>query len=518
VSGTTTRYPYDTVVRITDTIGGISWQASGVLISPDEVLTASHVVYSAGVGTASNIVVVPGYDEGTSPYGDYYGTSIHYMPIDDELDLISKAQSQYDYAVIHLSQPVAGAGYMGILPNYSGGLVTVTGYPAYVGGEQINSSQFVYVDPGYTLLDGTSIGQGSSGGPVWVEYDGGPHVVGLVSSSTIFGTGYNALITTAAVNQIEAWVSQDDASVPTGPNPELGAVADNFFGSGTSGVLFENASGQMATWDVHNGLATSASGLGALSAGWAVAGTGNFYGTGGTDILFANTNGTIAQWQVNAGRVTTVTNLGVMASGWTVAGTGDFYGNGTDDVLFRYSDGTIAQWKVQDGKTIGATAVGKTDDNWTIAATGKLTGADNTDDILFISNSGAVADWSVQNGAAVAGQSLGQTSAYWSIAGLGDFTGDGQNDILFRGQEGEIAMWLVNNGVVTGAQSIGTTDNLWQIAGLGDYNGDGISDILFRNTSTGNLAAWEMSGGRVAQVVNVGATTSDWQVAPHPMA
>ncbi|HET6607818.1 MAG TPA: trypsin-like peptidase domain-containing protein, partial [Rhodopila sp.] len=466
MSGTTTEYPYDTVVRITDTIGGISWQASGVLIAPDEVLTASHVVYSAGVGTASNIVVVPGYDYGTSPYGAYYGTSIHYLPVDDAGDLISQDQSQYDYAVIHLSQPVAGAGYMGLLPNYAGGLVSVTGYPAYVGGIQINSSQLVYRDPNYTLLDGTSIGPGSSGGPVWVEYDGGPYVVGLVSSSTIFGTGYNALITTAAFNQIEAWVRQDDASASTGPSPASSAVSDNFFDSGASGILFENASGQMAAWDVHNGLATSASGLGGLSAGWAVAGTGNFYGTGGTDILFANTNGDIAQWQVVAGRAITATNLGVMASGWTVAGTGDFYGNGTDDVLFRYSNGTIAQWKVQDGKTIGATTVGTTDDNWTIAATGKLTGADNTDDILFISNSGAVADWSIQNGAAVAGNSLGQTSAYWSIVGLGDFTGDGQNDILFRGQGGEIAMWLVNNGVVTGDQDIGRTDNSWQIAGL----------------------------------------------------
>ncbi len=44
-------YPYDTIVRITDTIGGQMWQGSGVLIAPDEVLTASHVVYIQGVGT-----------------------------------------------------------------------------------------------------------------------------------------------------------------------------------------------------------------------------------------------------------------------------------------------------------------------------------------------------------------------------------------------------------------------------------------------------------------------------------
>src|ERR1700751_5501396 len=79
----TSSYPYDTVVMITDTIGSQSWQGSGVLISPDEVLTASHVVYIQGVGTANNIVVTPGYNSGSSPYGSADGIYFHYFPIDD---------------------------------------------------------------------------------------------------------------------------------------------------------------------------------------------------------------------------------------------------------------------------------------------------------------------------------------------------------------------------------------------------------------------------------------------------
>ncbi len=62
-------YPYDTVVYITDVIGGQEWQGSGVLISPDEVLTASHVVYNSSYGTASDITVVPAYNEGAEPFG-----------------------------------------------------------------------------------------------------------------------------------------------------------------------------------------------------------------------------------------------------------------------------------------------------------------------------------------------------------------------------------------------------------------------------------------------------------------
>jgi V8-like Glu-specific endopeptidase len=223
----TSSYPYDTVVRITDTIGSQSWQGSGVLISPDEVLTASHVVYIQGVGTANNIVVTPGYDDGSSPYGSADGTYIHYFPVDEANRSITNEQSQYDYAVIHLSTPFTSAGYMGIESNFAGGSVNITGYPASAGGAQIDSTQSVIRDPNYSLLDGTALGEGSSGGPVWIESAGGPSVVGVVSSeSNTNSTGYNNLITTAEFNQIEAWVQQDDsASSPTPPPPPTPGVS-----------------------------------------------------------------------------------------------------------------------------------------------------------------------------------------------------------------------------------------------------------------------------------------------------
>ena len=161
----TSSYPSDTVVMITDTIGSQSWQGSGVLISPDEVLTASHVVYIQGVGTANNIVVTPGYNNGSSPYGSADGTYFHYFPIDDANRSITNQQSQYDYAVIHLSTPFTSAGYMGIAPNFAGGSVNITGYPSSAGGAQVDSTQKALPEiRTYTLLDGTALGEGSSGG------------------------------------------------------------------------------------------------------------------------------------------------------------------------------------------------------------------------------------------------------------------------------------------------------------------------------------------------------------------
>lgn len=203
-------YPYDTIVRITDTIGGQSYQGSGVLIAPNEVLTASHAVYIQGVGTATNIVVTPGYSNGSSPYGSATGISIHYSQIDDANGMITQQQSQNDYAVIHLATSFNLAGTMGIEPNFAGGLVNISGYPGTAGGAQFTSMQTVVTDPSFTLLDSTAIGEGSSGGPLWVETASGPEVVGLVSSeSEANSTGYNVLITTAVFNQIEAWVAQD---------------------------------------------------------------------------------------------------------------------------------------------------------------------------------------------------------------------------------------------------------------------------------------------------------------------
>jgi V8-like Glu-specific endopeptidase len=222
-------YPYDTIVRITDTINGQGYQGSGVLISPDEVLTASHVVYIDGQGSATNIVVTPGYNDGTSPYGSVAGTTFHYFDIDDLNRVITNQQSQFDYAVIHLATPFSSAGTMGISANFGGGTVDVSGYPASASGAQVDSVQTVTKDPTYTLLDGTAIGEGSSGGPVWGENSSGqPFVVGIISAEADAGTtGYYVQLTTADLNQIETWVAQDDNTAPPAAPGLIGDLTVN---------------------------------------------------------------------------------------------------------------------------------------------------------------------------------------------------------------------------------------------------------------------------------------------------
>lgn len=311
-------YPYDTIVFITDTSAGHSWQASGVLISPDEVLTASHVVYSQTYGVASNIIVSVGYDQGTATIGTAAAASIHYNRIQDAGDTITNQQSQFDYAVIHLARPFAGVGTMGLESNFPGGAVNVSGYPGVAAGQLLTSHQSVTLQPFLTILDGTSIGPGSSGGPVWITTSNGlPAVVGLASSSVggPGSEGFFTQISSAAFNQIEAWVAADDGigtgsgsgaplvGLDTSTGQPLTPVTTRYSGP-VAGLLQQyinitadslNITSTTPGWFIHSGGGNDAI---AVSSGTNVldGGTGSNFLTGGSgaDTFFADDRGATA--------------------------------------------------------------------------------------------------------------------------------------------------------------------------------------------------------------------------------
>jgi V8-like Glu-specific endopeptidase len=206
--------PLNGVVYITDTIGGEAAQASGVLIAPNLVLTAAHVVYQQGAGTATNIVVSPGYDQGIAPFGNAYALSYSYNPVADYDDEETLYASQSDYAVIELGTSFSGPTVFGLGTNYPGGVAYVSGYPAAAHGALESPAQNISLIPGTNILQGLALGPGSSGGPVWtLGVNGAPTVQGLVSTESD-GIGYNVQITASALNEIEGWVAQDEAPTP----------------------------------------------------------------------------------------------------------------------------------------------------------------------------------------------------------------------------------------------------------------------------------------------------------------
>ena len=211
------------VVRITETVDGAGWEGTGVLISPDEVLTANHLAYRSGNGghIATDIQVVPGYQSGAAPLGTYTGTVAHYSAVTNE-PIITYTDMQDDYAIIHLTTPVANATTLRLESDYAGGTVHITGYPLSANGSLIDSVQTVATDPSLTLYDSLPLGDGSSGSPVWhIGADGYASVVGVVSAvSADKNTAYSAKLTASDVAQINAWVAQDDPApvvVPSEP-------------------------------------------------------------------------------------------------------------------------------------------------------------------------------------------------------------------------------------------------------------------------------------------------------------
>src|SRR5260221_5160232 len=150
-----TDYPYRTVVSVYDVIGNQYFHASGVLVAPDEVLTASHVVWETGVGAASAIVVVPAEDGNIEPFGYEAATSFHYFPVNDAGGFISLDQTQSDFALIHLATPIGNTtGTMGIGSDFPGGFAHITGFPANLGSDVMyDRTATVTVDPHYTILD-----------------------------------------------------------------------------------------------------------------------------------------------------------------------------------------------------------------------------------------------------------------------------------------------------------------------------------------------------------------------------
>lgn len=208
----TRQFPYSAIVYVNMTFAGVRYRASGVMIAPDEVLTAAHVVYSTDSGLASNITVQPGYDNGSAPYGSANVTSFHYNTINDAGGRLTLDQVAKDFAVLHLDRSFL-VGTFGYDSAFNGGSVFASGYPSSAGTSQLNVVDVVSVNRTYNILTGIDTGAGSSGGPLWTNYNSKPSVVGLVSAGD-GTTGYDSELTASNVNLIKGWVAQDEPSNP----------------------------------------------------------------------------------------------------------------------------------------------------------------------------------------------------------------------------------------------------------------------------------------------------------------
>ena len=219
----TTTSPWSAVVRVISRFAdGSAVSGSGVVVGPNDVLTASHVVEDVRLGRATSVQILPGLTPTERPFGSSVAHAVDFLPIDRDGDnFLSTLDVANDVAILGLSQRIdVITGRFLIGPEYYAGPGThATGYPSRFGGsQQIDSTGTAAVQSqGLVATSDLQISAGNSGGPVWVETPNGPAVVGIVSTASYaFDVGGDRY------PLIRAWILGNDhliGGTPAGSEP-----------------------------------------------------------------------------------------------------------------------------------------------------------------------------------------------------------------------------------------------------------------------------------------------------------
>ncbi|MFN3459456.1 MAG: trypsin-like peptidase domain-containing protein [Oceanibaculum sp.] len=210
-------YPWRTIVYVRATFdtgdgGTQTYFGSGFMAGRNDVITASHLVYSGLYGEAIRVEVFPGKNGAYEPYGSYLAESWNYNEIDkDGGGTITDTEVRDDIALLSFSVPIGDVtGWMGLESNFLSGSLNVTGYPTR---SDLGVARMV-TDTAASQLDSVNdtvfvgyhdIRPGSSGSPVWYLHEGIPYAAAVVSTATwaanIGGPYYDALLYLMAANE-----------------------------------------------------------------------------------------------------------------------------------------------------------------------------------------------------------------------------------------------------------------------------------------------------------------------------
>ena len=134
----------------------------------------------------------------------------------------------------------------------------------------------------------------------------------------------------------------------------------DFDGDGKSDLLWRDAAGQIAIWEMDGANFLRGDTISFITADWSVAGTGDFDGDGRSDILWRNADGRVSIWEMNGLLVKDAATIYNPGTDWLVAGIADHDGDGRSDILWRHapvagSDTTELQVWTMHGMTVAAT-------------------------------------------------------------------------------------------------------------------------------------------------------------------
>ena len=183
--------PYRSVCLITcEWSNGTATRASGVVVGPNDVLTAHHVVYDATHGGyPTSVSIAPAAD--TTPYDAPLGSWTDVISIDTRSanwdaygnNLLGPDEAQYDLALLGLRSAIGTTtGVIEASPRGSDGTAMMVGYPGRGTGMMAQSAR-ADADSEWSIFDlNAALGPGASGSPLLQETAAGTRVVGILSS------------------------------------------------------------------------------------------------------------------------------------------------------------------------------------------------------------------------------------------------------------------------------------------------------------------------------------------------
>ena len=220
-----TAYPWCVNCKLFYTKAGSMRVASGVLIDPLHVLTAGHCVHEGNGGNwVTDMVVVPGYDNGSRPYGDAVGVVFYawagwrwFGNTDD------------DIAIIELDRPIGaltswhGYGYNNDPSFYRNNVFHNAGYPADF---PFDGQSMYYWSGTFDVMDysdslgiwtGNEVGitrssyGGQSGSAAYLAESPKPRVYAVLSNE-FMGVTYFPRITESKFGDVEGLVNSNTPS------------------------------------------------------------------------------------------------------------------------------------------------------------------------------------------------------------------------------------------------------------------------------------------------------------------
>ncbi len=217
----TLMFPYRCICKLRSTFSTIvedgTGDGTGVLVAPNVVLTAAHVIHHPTLGLANTIEVVPGLNRTDLPFGSMISTNYRYPGKWTE-----KFDQEFDFGLVVLSQSIGNnigyVGYAAVPDDKFGEIspVTIVGYPNDLPSKKDPLAGMIQYEHMDNIMNVTPViieynidtAGGQSGSPILALINGEIYIVGIHNNGTNENYGRNENSGTRIIPKVMDWINQ----------------------------------------------------------------------------------------------------------------------------------------------------------------------------------------------------------------------------------------------------------------------------------------------------------------------